>query len=363
MASISRTIAAPPERVRTAFTNSTALREWFADVAVASPQKGGRLYLAWGDGTQMSGRFAKLGGKRLVWDFSEQVVEILIEPTDGGSEVTVNAKGRRRWWERAMDNLASVLETGEDLRLTRRPMLGVFVDEVVETGVLLGGVVEGMGAERAGLAKGDVVARLAGRRVTTWLSLGAALSGHRSGEVVEVEFRRAGEKHEVELELSGRPARAVPLDVEGLVTLAQGVYAQNEIELPKLLADRSEEEATRRPQPDAWSAKEIVAHLLATEQYQQWWLVSLLAGAEPFFDESFGNSTLHIAALAASYPTAGALVEELLRSQNATLGMLTGLPEEFVAARRSMWRVGWSYPDTAEHLETHREEIRAALGG
>lgn len=262
-----------------------------------------------------------------------------------------------------MDNLASVLETGEDLRLTRRPMLGVFVDEVVETGVLLGGVVEGMGAERAGLAKGDVVARLAGRRVTTWLSLGAALSGHRSGEVVEVEFHRAGEKHEVELELSGRPARAVPLDVEGLVALAQGVYAQNEIELPKLLADRSEEEATRRPQPDAWSAKEIVAHLLANEQYQQWWLVSLLAGAEPFFDESFGNSTLHIAALAASYPTAGALVEELLRSQNATLGMLTGLPEEFVAARRSMWRVGWSYPDTAEHLETHREEIRAALGG
>ena len=40
MSRVARTIAAEPDQVRYAFTNSTALREWLADLALATPEKG-----------------------------------------------------------------------------------------------------------------------------------------------------------------------------------------------------------------------------------------------------------------------------------------------------------------------------------
>ena len=76
-------------------------------------------------------------------------------------------------WEKSLENLAAVLETGEDLRLTRRPMMGIGVSDFdaeiarqmgvpVSKGIRLDAVVAGMGAEAAGLQPGDVIVRMGG---------------------------------------------------------------------------------------------------------------------------------------------------------------------------------------------------------
>jgi uncharacterized protein YndB with AHSA1/START domain len=376
MSRVARTIAAEPDQVCYAFTNSTALREWLADLALATPEKGGRLYLAWNDGTYIAGSFRRLTDRRLSWqvDGKAQAVDIKWKPVSEGTIVTIEdpSKGRRRFWKRSLENLASVLETGEDLRITRRPMLGVLLDGPVnaeqnarlglgtDRGILLDNVVEGMGAAAA-FRKGDVLTRLGGKKLTSWSSIGVALSGHLAGDAVEIEFFRDGRREVAELPLSGRPTRQVPLDRSGLVDLAVRTYATAETTLRSLFENRSEEEANRRREPEAWNAKEVVAHLLIGEQYQQLWVVSLVAGGEPFYDGDYGNSMLQVSSVAASHPSAGSLVDEFCRAQNATLAMLGGLPELFVGSRRSMWRLGWSYLDAPDHNQGHFEQVHSAL--
>jgi len=379
MSRVARTIAAEPDQVRYAFTNSTALREWLADLALATPEKDGRLYLAWNDGTYMAGSFRRLTDRRLSWqvDGKAQAVDIKWKPVSEGTIVTIEdpSKGRRRFWKRSLENLASALETGEDLRITRRPMLGVLLDGPVnaeqnarlglgtDRGILLDNVVEGMGAEAAGFRKGDVLTRLGGKKLTSWSSIGVSLSGHLAGDALEIELFRDGQRQTSELTLSGRPPRQVPLERSGLVDLAARTYATAETTLRSLFENPSEEEANRRPEPEAWNAKEVVAHLLIGEQYQQLWVVSLVAGSEPFYDGDYGNSMLAVSSVAASHPSAGSLVDEFYRAQNATLAMLGGLPELFAGSRRSMWRLGWSYLDAPDHNQGHFDQIGAALAG
>src|SRR6185436_10211061 len=105
-----------------------------------------------------------------------------IAPKKDGSAVTVVHSGvgsGKKWkapvaairagWERGLENLASVLDSGQDLRLTMRPLLGVNgVEELtpemaerlavpVKRGVRIDGTVPGMAAEAAGLQKNDVL--------------------------------------------------------------------------------------------------------------------------------------------------------------------------------------------------------------
>ena len=67
-----------------------------------------------------------------------------------------------------------MLGSGPDLRITNRPMMGIspsdFNAEIakklgvpVNTGMRLDGVVDGMGAQSAGLQKDDVLIEFAGR--------------------------------------------------------------------------------------------------------------------------------------------------------------------------------------------------------
>jgi S1-C subfamily serine protease len=68
-------------------------------------------------------------------------------------------------------------------------------------------VVPGSGAEKAGLAKGDVVIRVDDFRVVDSSDLLTLVSEKEVGEVVEVEFRRDGEYRKVSVELGPMPQR------------------------------------------------------------------------------------------------------------------------------------------------------------
>mgnify|MGYP001195731505 CR=1 FL=1 len=80
--------------------------------------------------------------------------------------------GFRGNWVESLENLKSVLETGIDLRIANRPMLGIvpgdFTEEQakaigvpIREGLRLDGVVDGMGAQKCGLQKDDVIRLLA----------------------------------------------------------------------------------------------------------------------------------------------------------------------------------------------------------
>src|SRR5690606_39525811 len=108
-------------------------------------------------------------------------------------------------WRLGLESLASVLETGIDLRVARKPMLGVYLGELVTAqnadrygtphGIIIEGTLPGLSAESAGLKSGDVLVEAAGQRLADYSDLTGILAGRTVGDVVDVTYMRHGERH------------------------------------------------------------------------------------------------------------------------------------------------------------------------
>ena len=296
-------------------------------------------------------------------------ISIMLEAQDGGTLVSVAHAGPAQVnWEESLENLQCVLETGIDLRIARRPMLGIFPDELdeekaaklgvpVKEGILLNGLVENMGAAGAGLQKNDVLVSMAGKPLNQYGSIGVAMQGKRAGDVVEVVYYRGSEKRSVQMKLSPRPMPEIPPTAEALADKVERQYAELETELRAIFDGVSEAEATRRPAPGEWSAKETVAHLVGTERWLHEWIGGLMDGDEilAFSPNVFQRS----AALAATYDTNADMLEELRRSRAET--MLRMLPETFVANKGSYNRIGTTILSYDTHHREHFNQMREAI--
>ena len=87
-----------------------------------------------------------------------------------------------------------------------RPSLGTIPDfaERKDPGVLLTGVVPGSPAQKVGLVGGDVVLRLGTKKILNLQDMQYALTDHRPGDVVELEYSRDGKVHVVQVTLAER---------------------------------------------------------------------------------------------------------------------------------------------------------------
>jgi uncharacterized protein YndB with AHSA1/START domain len=385
-------IEAPVSQVYRAFTNETALREWLCDGARAHPAKGGRVHLWWANGYYATGEYRKLVADQAVeftWlgrgepretrvsvtlqpDGEATVVSLAHQEVGTGRKWAEAAEAIRRGWEQGLENLRSVLETGHDLRLIRRPMLGIypsaFTAEARERlgvpakkGMLIGKAVEGMGAHAAGLEADDVITRIDQAKVGDWASLQAALSAHRAGDDVAVTYYRGPEKRTTVMTLSARSIEEPPATP---AALAEAIGAADEEclrRLGEILAGAAEEAAGRRPDANEWSAKEVLCHLIVTHRSTQEWMVELVAGQEREADDWAGNLDIAHAGLLAVYPTVGDLMAELRRNAAETRAMVAALPESFVARKGSYWRLARSLVELSEHNEEHIHQVEAAL--
>lgn len=385
-------VSAPAAEVYRYLTNSTFLREWLADAAAVVAEEGGRLYLGWDDGYGVAGNFTALvPGERVAFTW-------LGTRDPGASEVTVLLRGRKKrttvtvthswpggkkWgkfgrsaereWKRSLENLASVMETGEDLRFTRRPMLGVMIDAEmnaeraakhgvpVDHGVLLSGTVEGMGAQAAGLTGGDVVVGIGGTRITGWPSIGVALQRHRAGDTVEVVYYRDGEERTADMTLSGRPIPEIPPTAVALSRYVRELHGWVDGEVSGCFEGVSEEEASARPEPDEWSAREVLAHLLDGEGDGHAYIADLVLGAERVADGPYENSDLRVRVTSGSYSSVAEMLASFRRLEGQTVELLAALPDGFVARKGSFWRLAYGYTQARQHYEDHVAQIRAAV--
>jgi uncharacterized protein YndB with AHSA1/START domain len=385
-------IEAAPSQVFHAFTNATALREWLCDAAMVLPRRDGRIHLWWTSGYHATGDYTKVVPDERVsftWqgrgEPGQTRVRVAIRPDGEGTVVEVAHKGvgtAKKWaeaaeairggWEKGLENLRSVLETGHDLRFTRRPMLGILPDTLtpeaaarlgvpITEGILLGGVVDGMGAQAAGLQQGDVIVRLGGAKTPDWAALAAAVRAHRAGDEVEVVYYREAEKAKTTMTLSARPIEEPPATP---ATLAEAVTAAGQGFLGRLaeaLAGATDEQASRRPADGEWSANEVLCHLISAERAGHNDITQLVGGYEHWADDWPGNLDIAHAGLLAVYPTAGGLLEELRRNRAETWAMLAALPESFVARKGSYWRTAFGFIEGRIHDEAHLTQIKAAL--
>jgi uncharacterized protein YndB with AHSA1/START domain len=396
---IERFVNASPAEVYRAFTIPAALRDWLCEQALVEPYDQGRFSFWWSDGTASHGRFTALVPNQQVsfrWQHEREPaptgVQILLTPQGGGTLVVVTpgeestgadrqetAAQQHRRWQGHLENLQSLLETGIDLRVVRRPMLGfdgaqVLTEDLVQQlgvpihhGIVVGGVIVGMGLERAGLRQGDILTGLDGRPIADWPQVFEALSGYQAGDRVAIRYFRDGAEHDGTLEFSARPPEPEPpATAAELAATVRVMNAELCDELAAALAGLSEEAAGRRPASGAWSAKELTAHLILCERDLQSWIAGVILDVETADDlQSRPNVPGRLEALIAIYPTIPALLDAFCRSTEETAAFVAAFPDAFVARKHNYRRTAFSWMPTnmAAHCREHIEEIRAIAGG
>jgi len=283
------------------------------------------------------------------------------------------AESFRQEWDDSLGNLKSVLETGVDLRIANRPMLGIMPGDFtpeqakalgipVSAGMRLDGVLDGMGAQKAGLQKDDVLVEMAGKVISSdFNSLSNAIAGKKGGDPVTVVFYRGPEKKTVTMELSKRPMPDVPFDAVNLARQARALYDAALSELEKCFEGDSDAEALARPALDEWSALEVIAHLLHGERFNQIYLSNLVDGYE-LVNDGFGtNIHAYNQATVAAYPTVTAMLGALRAGIEETLAFVSFLPAEFIANKGSYYRFASGLLQPNFHITAHIEQIQAAI--
>jgi len=387
--SFQTTLHAPVEQVYRAFTRGVGLTEWFCNGAKTFSRVGGMVALWWNSGYYTAGEFLRLETNQEVvfsWHGRNEPhltqVEVQLVEDGENTKVTITHSGlgseeiwsepRReilKGWEKSLENLSSVLETGKDLRITNRPGMGIYPAELsaetkaeylfpVDKGIFLHEVIEGRGAQIGGLQKGDLVTRLAGSPVDRVDTLLQVLSRQKMGNQVEVEYYRGPEKRTVKIELMALPIPKVPETHQDLILALEKSYSGELQKLREVLSGMAEDAADWKPAPKEWSVKEILAHLIHTERDNQ--------AALHFFilDEDFDwidNTLERGMATITAYPTVSELMEEVERSINETIAFVKVLPESFLARKGTYWRVAQNLLTTDAHIQEHCDQIQKNL--
>jgi uncharacterized protein YndB with AHSA1/START domain len=388
-------VHAPVKQAYRAFTNATCLREWLCDVATVEPHangRRGRIYLWWRGDFYSSGHYLELEADKRVkfrWysnlDPAPTEVTVTVTEKDGGVLVRLDHEvpdddvwakkvdGFRSEWVESLENLKSVLETGIDLRIANRPMLGIvpgdFTEEQaaalgvpVREGMRIDGTVDGMGAQKCGLRANDVIVEMAGKPILAdAFSLPNAIAGKKGGDKIEVVFYRGPEKITVTMELSKRPMPEVPFNAAELEKQARAFYEPALAELEKCFEGFSDAEGMARPAKDEWSALETVAHLLSGERFNLIFLTGVIDGYEPTTDGFGGNVNAQVQATVKANPSIKQMLEALRRAVEETLAYVSFLPEEFVANKGSYYRFASGLVQPNYHISSHLQQIKDAL--
>ena len=385
-------VNAPAKLAYRAFTNSTSMREWLCDVATVDLHPRGRLYLWWRGDFYSSGHYLDLEENKCVkfrWysnmDPAPTEVNVTFTERDGGVNVRMDhevpddeswngkAETFRENWVESLENLKSVLETGIDLRISTRPMLGIapgdFTSEQaaalgvpVREGLRLDGLVSGMGAERAGLLKDDVLVGMAGHPITSdFNSLPLAIAGKKGGDQIEVVFYRGPEKKTITMELSKRPMPDVPFDAAELSKQARALYEPALAELEQCFEGYSDAQAMQRPDPKEWSALEVVAHLIHNERFNLIFLSGLIDGIEPYYDGGGNNVTAYAEATVKANASIRRMLDLLRQTVEEVLAFTELVPAEFAANRGSYYRFAFGLLQPNFHITGHVQQIKDAL--
>jgi uncharacterized protein YndB with AHSA1/START domain len=386
-------VEAPVEQLYFALTNQPVLQTWLCNVAEIDANENGRFYVWWNEGYYASGKFTKVEENKAVsftWhglgEPAPSKVDITLKKKDGGTLVTLKhseigtdkvwedtAKGFEEEWTKALTNLQFVMEKGIDKRIFDLPLLGIYpsgqldkeqaerLGVPVEKGVWISGTVEGSGAEAAELQADDVIVKIAGTPIESFASFAGAVRPYKAEDEVEMVFYRGSEKKSLPVKLSRRPFPEVPPKAKELAKEVEKGYKQLDKELEAIFEGVSEEEASKRPGPEEWSAKETLAHLLCTER---WAFVAISTNIGGQRGAGFFNDLGLIKALADSYPKVADIIAEIKRSEKLTVAILATLPDEFVARKISYIGLANTFLPLLglpQHSRTHFPQMEAAI--
>lgn len=388
------TVHAPRDAVYRALTERSELIEWFCDKAVVSPREGGAFLFEWNSGWWARGTFTKVRAPTTLaftWlgpgEPKESRVAVDFKSVKAGTRVAIRHAGLGtggKWasarkeieagWTDALENLKSVLETGLDLRFTRRPMLGVGFDLITpekakaeglktKHGIKINQLTDGGAALKAGLHTGDILVTLAGRPLKGWNDLVNALQEHRAGDVVEARFHRDGETQKVKVTLGARHFPEIPASHSEAVATLRKPRDELCAELETLIAGVDERQAEISPAPGKWCAKEVLAHLIYTETLLHTDIIRGFAGERGEESDNIAVYPEALSAILAVHPDLPSLAGRLRNEMRQTVEVFARLRPGFLARKaryNGLYFTLFYYPDHTRH---HFKQFQLALEG
>ncbi|NLF14452.1 MAG: PDZ domain-containing protein [Anaerolineaceae bacterium] len=386
-------VDATPQLAFQVLTETGNLRDWFCDTAWSDPRPGGRYALHWAQGYHVEGRFLEIDPPRravVSWhgtgEPGETRVAFELQEQDGGVNVQVVHSGfgpgsewdeavaqARRGWDAGLENLKSTVETGIDLRTARQPFLGIHLDLLTperaareniaaQWGIYVEGVVDGSGAQAAGLGHSDVIVSLGGMPTNSFEELGAALRARQAGDSVEVERVRGQARDTLQVTLGSRPQPELPDSAPALADrLAERQREANDA-LRAVLENVSDQEASLSPGEGDWSVREVLAHLSENERAFQMILSNLAVtgylDGGPFYPDEIPGRLESILIVA---PTVQGLLDRFLVDEAESEAFVRRLPETAVAYKARFRRIANQVLALPDHVVQHVEQIRQAL--
>lgn len=375
-------LPAPPERVAAAISSPQALGTWLCDEASSEPRAGGWLLFKWHDGRRRDGRWTLYSApERLAWQWRAGLDGALSEVTfdlaaeGDGTRLRVARSGVAAGeadavaaaWREHLADLGTYLASGRNGRMARRPMLGIAPNDVnaelvakhglaVDHGIYLDSVTPGSAAATAGLGAGDVIVQVGEHPVRDWPGLAAALSAHQAGDTVAVAYWRGSTRLEAPVTLASRPEEPAPADAAAARDFVRQETAARLAAFRETVAGITAGEADHRTDPDGWSVREVLAHLIISEYFSHEDLARLATDSDPY-PWSMGAYELRQRVIAqAGVADLVSRYEACLHETEALA--LVALDDGATAAM--IGRVAQHFAFGRTHVDEHLAQLRAA---
>ncbi len=374
-------ISAPRPAVFAAFIDPKELRGWFCNHAYTKPQAKGRYWMRWDDGYRIEGHYvhvsapeglsfslrsAQAPGQTMInvalRPAGERDTQVALTHTGFGSGPLWDAYREEyaRRWEQALQNLKSVLETGVDLRGIRRPYLGI--RWTMDQGrLLISEVVGGNGSDPQALRPQDELLQLGDHPVEGYEALVDALADCVPGEPAQVRVLREGNECTVDVQLGSVAWQEDLLDPRSIIAQVRDRQRREQERLTSLLRGLTEREAGRRLDPNAWTIKEILAHLSVTERDLHHRLYQI--AMRSWDDRPKGDPAMlpeALSAVIARTDTAPRLLDRFLQDQAETLAFFEALSPPMRQNRALCRRLAQAM-DLSDHTREHVDEIARML--
>jgi uncharacterized protein YndB with AHSA1/START domain len=388
--SLSKLIQATPQQLYLAATNAMMVRRWLANGATVNATVGAPFLLTWNQGYFASGKFTALEENERVaftWhgdgEPAASTVEMTFTPEGDGTRLDLvhsDLGSGEAWdnlvshlkegWETALDNLEYLFETGLDLRLMSRPMVGIYpglldantaetLGVPVAEGIIINSVLEGGAAAAAGLQDRDVIARMGEQEIKNFADFNAVISTHKAGDTIELGICRGPENRAINLTFGTRPAPTLPESPEALAEQMREDYDQLISELESIIADVDEATLSKNPAEGQWSVRQNIAHLIWTERWQHMLVWGLNGGNDqvPWPD----NSIVQIGAIDGAYETTDDLFQAYVKAKEETVAMLRVLPASAVDNKSTLAAIVLNVTSLPVHDRQHFQQMRDVL--
>ena len=388
---VERVVDEGRERLYQAFTSRDEVNNWFCNNSFVQGREGGLYLFIWNtEKYSATGLYKEVVENekivltwRSTWEGNEseypELLTVTFDEVGAGTKVTFfhegmpdEGKEAYEWqWNKRLDDLKLYVETGAQPNIVNRIIIGIFptgipqerMDELglkAGEGTMVGSLVPGYGAEKAGLQTGDIITHFKGEKITPDNPMNVIIKDNKPGDKIEVTAVRGDETLTLTMPLSPYPVPDIPESYKALADSVAPQYDKIIADLEAMFEGISEAQANQAPSESEWSANMVLAHLVYSEDNVQDSIGAHFANGSP--QHWSGNDSTRLGAIVAVNPGVKGMIQALGREFDETLALWRNFPDDTASSNKGfLWNDAFAIAGWIQHTHNHMQQIKEAI--